>query len=143
MTPASEVLMAICRARTPGVRFPSWTVTTHSGYLVGLTSEIPSVHDPWSLEQAVRGQALAALLEAGLVELGAEEAVPEYVGLGLVFGGSRAAWRRLSVTEAGRTAAGPALGPTSLMPSYGTARRWLDEEVAGAGLDFRHCCVFR
>ncbi|MFB8443614.1 hypothetical protein ACFC7A_31670 [Streptomyces niveus] len=111
MPSPSETLIAISRRRAPGERFPAWAVLAPSGHLVGLVGEVPAAPSrPWHLQQIVRAKTLAALLDAGLVTLGKLEPVPEYEGSrrGLRWEPDRTG-RRLSVTEAGRAAAGPSL----------------------------------
>ncbi|MFI1201652.1 hypothetical protein ACH4VR_19735 [Streptomyces sp. NPDC020883] len=128
MTSPSEILIAISRRLVPGERFPAWAVPTRSGHLVGLVGEVPAAPSRrWQLQQITRGQTLAALLDAGLVTLGELEPVPEYEGSrrGLRWEPGRTG-RRLSVTEAGRTAAGSSLplhtqqagGPAPVAPDF-------------------------
>lgn len=110
MTP-TETLIAICRRHIAGERFPSWAVPTRSGHLVALVGELPTYPPrPWWHQQTVSGATLAALADAGLITLGALEPVPEYEGTqrGLRWEEGRLG-RRLTVTEAGRAAAGPEL----------------------------------
>jgi hypothetical protein len=108
MTAADETLIAICRNLPPGVRFPAWAVPTRSGHLVALISEVPANPScPWQLQQVVSAATFAALLDAGLIEHGEAELVPEYDGSrpGLGWHQGRAGWR-LVVTGEGRTVAG-------------------------------------
>jgi hypothetical protein len=102
MTSASEYLSTIYERVIPGVRFPEWTVATRSGHLVALISEVPASRSRWWHEQTVRGDTMAAMLDAGLVTLGDEEPVPEYEGrrYGLRWEPGRVG-RRLFVTEKG------------------------------------------
>lgn len=109
MPSPSDTLIAIGRSIVAGQRLPVWTVTTTSGHLVGLLSEhqmLPRL----VLLRTVRAQTMASLVEAGLVELGEEEPVPEYEGFrpGLHWEPGRTGCR-LVVTDAGRDAAGPSL----------------------------------
>lgn len=106
-----ETLLAISRRCVPGERFPSWAVPTRSGHLVGLVGEVPAdPWRPWQLQQTIRAQTLAALVDAGLVALGELEPVPEYEGYqrGLRWEPGRTG-RRLSVTDTGRSSVGSRL----------------------------------
>ncbi|MEU8893932.1 hypothetical protein [Streptomyces sp. NPDC048442] len=110
---ATEILTAIAR-RSRGSAFAAWTIPTRSGHLVGLLAENPVTRwSPWSHQQTIRANTLKVLLDAGLVPLGELEPVPEYEGSrhGLRWAPGRTG-RRLTVTNAGRTAAGPELPHT-------------------------------
>lgn len=115
MTTPTEILINICRAIPPGVRFPTWTVTTPSGHLAGLISDVPAGRGP-VLQHVVRTATMTALGDAGLVTLGELEPVPEYEGVrpGLRWEPGRLG-RRLVVTDAGRAVAGSELGDPGLV----------------------------
>ncbi|MGQ4513721.1 hypothetical protein [Streptomyces sp. DW26H14] len=109
-TSPAQALIAVGRRVIPGSRFPSWAVPTRSGHLIGLISEAPTAPAPWRHRHTIRAQTLAVLLDAGLIALGDREPVPEYDGsrIGLRWEPGRTGWP-LSVTEAGRGAAGASL----------------------------------
>jgi hypothetical protein len=108
MTTPEKTLTAICRSLVPGVNFPAWAVPTESGRLVALISHVPADPvQPWQLLRALNRGTFTGLLDAGLLEHGELELVPEYAGSrpGLNWGPGRTGWR-LVVTGRGREVAG-------------------------------------